>query len=316
VAQGVHAPDAKATLEHALDLWIDHGIGEGLERSTIEQRRRHSRLHIAPYLGRVRLADLTPPKVHAYVDRLRDTGMSVAMRRKVLTSLSTALAFARARGLVAQNAAQGVRVRKDERHISNGPLKAGRDFPTKAELKMLIDNAPDFWRAFIIVGIFTGMRISEIRGLRWRDVDNGTIHVAQRMDQWGAIGALKSKAAYRDIPLVPMAANALKQQRLRTGAGELVFTTPRGRPVVYTNFRKYVWRKLLAACGLDYEFHSLRHAAASLLIELGWQPKRVQAVMGHSSITMTFDRYGHLFPQGDIREDLKRLEAAVTAARA
>jgi integrase len=315
VATGAHAANAKATLESVLDLWIDHGIGEGLERSTIEQRKQHARLHIIPYLGRVRLSDLAPPRVHAYMDQLRDAGMSTAMRRKVLTSLSTALAFARGRGLVAQNAAAGIRLRKDERRISSGPLKAGRDFPTKAELRLLIDNAADFWRAFIVVAIFTGMRISEIRGLRWRDVDfdAGTIHVAQRTDQFGAVGSLKSKAAYRDIPLVPLALNALKQQRLRT-SGELVFTTPRGCAVVYGNFHKYVWRKLLDACGLDYEFHSLRHAAASLFIELGWAPKRVQAVMGHAAIAMTYDRYGHLFPQGDVGEDMRRLEAAVTAA--
>jgi integrase len=88
----------------------------------------------------------------------------------------------------------------------------------------------------------------------------------------------------------------------------------RGRALSPHNFFTNTWRPLLDACGLDYEFHSLRHAAASLFIELGWQPKRVQAVMGHSSITMTYDRYGHLFPQGDISEDMKRLEAAVVAA--
>jgi integrase len=65
-----------------------------------------------------------------------------------------------------------------------------------------------------------------------------------------------------------------------------------------------------------YGFHALRHAAASLFIaHLGWTPKRVQAVMGHASITMTFDRYGHLFvdAEGD-REAMKKLEAAVLSA--
>ena len=65
-----------------------------------------------------------------------------------------------------------------------------------------------------------------------------------------------------------------------------------------------------------YRFHSLRHAAASLFIaHLGWTPKRLQEVMGHASITMTFDRYGHLFsdPEGD-KEAMKKLEAAIVAA--
>ena len=185
--------------------------------------------------------------------------------------------------------------------------------PTKAELKLLIDRAPDRWRPLIVVAIFTGMRISELRGLRWSDVnlDAGVIHVTQRADQYGAIGSPKSKAGTRDIPLVPLVVNTLKQC---PRSGELVFTNTQGNQLFYSNFHKFAWKPLVKACGLDYEFHSLRHAAASLFIELGWAPKRIQAVMGHSSITMTFDRYGHLFPQDDVCEDIKRLEAAVVAA--
>lgn len=202
-------------------------------------------------------------------------------------------------------------MRSDDRN-GNGPLKAGRDFPTKAELKLLIDRAPQRWRPFIVTAIFTGMRASELRGLRWADVDlaNATIHVSQRADTWGKMGSPKSAAGRRDIPLTPLVVNTLNALKRE----ELVFTNSHGRVIHYANFHTYVWRPLLKACGLDYEFHSLRHAAASLFIELGWQPKRIQSVMGHSSITMTFDRYGHLFPQGDISEDLKRLEAAVIAA--
>jgi integrase len=315
VAQGTHAADPKTTIEEVVGQWLDHCRDEELERSTIEQRRIHLRLHIAPFIGRVKLADLTTPRVNAFVDKLRDSGRSVAMRRKVLTSLSIALSFARGRGLIAQNPAQGVRVRSDDRHKAKGPLKAGKDFPTKAELKLLIDGAPDYWRPFIVLAVFTGMRVSEIRGLRWSDIDleNATLHVSQRADQWGEIGPPKSAAGRRDIPLAPLVVNTLRRIERPPGT-DLVFKTQRGRAVIYTNFRKYVWRKLLRSSGLDYDFHSLRHAAASLFIELGWQPKRIQAVMGHSSITMTFDRYGHLFPQGDVAEDMKRLEAGVTAA--
>ena len=308
VSRGVHAPDAKTTIEGILDSWIDHCIDEGLERSTIEQRRRHAKLHIVPFIGRVKLAELTTPRVNAFMDALRDNGRSVAMRRKILTSLSTALSFAKGRGLVAQNVALGIKVRSDERHKANSPL-----FPTKAELKLLIDQAPERWRPYIVTAIFTGMRASELRGLRWCDVDfdAATIRVTQRADAWGKMGSPKSAAGRRDIPLVPLVVNTLRQQKR---FGELVFTNTLGGVISHHNFHTYVWKPLLDACGLDYEFHSLRHAAASLFIELGWQPKRIQAVMGHSSITMTFDRYGHLFPQGDISEDLKKMEAAVAAA--
>jgi integrase len=316
VASGIHAPNAKTTVEETIQLWIAHCVDEGLERSTIEQRQRHLKLHIAPLIGRVRLVDLTTPRVNAFLDALRDGSRSVAMRRKVITSLSTALSFAKGRGLVAQNVAVGVKVRSDERHKATGKLKAGRDFPTKAELKLLIDSTPTRWRAFIVTAIFTGMRASELRGLRWCDVDleNAMIRVAQRADTWGKMGAPKSAAGARDIPLTPLVVNALKEWKLAARGGEVVFTNNNGKVIAYSNFHTYVWRPLLDACRLDYEFHSLRHAAASLFIEtLGWSPKRIQAVMGHSSITMTFDRYGHLFDTKDDEAAMKRLEAAVTA---
>ena len=277
IATGVHAPDAKTTVEEAVRSWIAHCIDEGLERSTVEQRKRHLKLHIAPFVGRVKLAELTTPRVNPFMDTLRDNGRSVAMRRKILTSLSTALSFAKGRGLVAQNVALGVKVRSDDRQKA-GTLKAGRDFPTKADLKLLIDHAPERWRPFIVTAVFTGMRASELRGLRWSDVDfeNATIHVGQRADTWGKMGPPKSAAGKRDIPLTPLVVNTLRQWK---NSGELVFTNSSGRVIHYANFHTYVWKPLLKACGLDYEFHSFRHAAASLFIELGWQPKRIQAVM-------------------------------------
>src|SRR5262249_26972730 len=121
VASGVHAADSKTSVTDAFDLWLKHCINEGLERSTIEQRERHLKLHIAPFIGRVTLAELTTPRIHGFMDQLRDAERSVAMRRKVLTSLSTALAFAKGRGMIAQNAALGVKVRSDERHKAVSP---------------------------------------------------------------------------------------------------------------------------------------------------------------------------------------------------
>jgi integrase len=117
----------------------------------------------------------------------------------------------------------------------------------------------------------------------------------------------------------PMVTNALRLHKLTSispGPETLVFTNTRGRALSPHNFFTNVWRPLLKTCGLDYEFHSLRHAAASLFIEtLQWSPKRIQAVMGHSSITMTFDRYGHLFEnKEDDQVAMKRLEAAVVAS--
>jgi hypothetical protein len=128
------------------------------------------------------------------------------------------------------------------------------------------------------------MRASELRGLRWSDVDldNATIHVSQRADFYGTIGSPKSKAGARDIPLTPLVVNTLKQHRLTNGGFDLVFANSRGRVRPHTDFSRRIWKPLQKACGMGhYEFHSLRHAAASLFIELGWGARP----RGHTSLT-------------------------------
>src|SRR5262249_36572292 len=151
---------------------------------TIRQRRQHLKHHIAPFIGRHRLSDLTTPLVYDFDIKLRDGGRSMAMRLKVMTNLKTMLTFAQGRGLVAQNVARGVRIKADSREAGTGPLRAGVDFPTMGELNALIENCAGRWRPFIITAILTGMRLSELRGLHWTDVDleAGQIHVRQRAD--------------------------------------------------------------------------------------------------------------------------------------
>lgn len=331
VQQGTHtAASTSITVTKCYEQWIEHSEFEGLEFGTIRQRRQHLRLHVDPFIGREKLSDLTAPRIHKFDADLRDAGRSVAMRRKVLTNLKTAISFAQGQGQVAQNVARSVSLRKEVQRSARGPLRAGTDFPTKTELRLMLDKVSDKYRAFIVTAIFTGMRISELRGLRWRDVDleAGVIHVRQRADAWGRIGPPKSKAGSRDIPLVPMAINALRSWQPSCPAGklELVFPNRYGRVQTLQNLRERVFLPLQRAAGITttgetaspakYGFHALRHAAASLFIaHLGWTPKRVQNVMGHSSIRMTYDLYGHLFedPEAD-REAMKKIEAAIVAA--
>jgi integrase len=318
-------------------MWLAEGEANHLEFGTIRQRRQHLNLHVAPYIGRVRLADLTTPLVYDFDSNLRTDGRSVAMRRKIVTNLKTMLTFAQGRGLVAQNVARGVRIKSDDRESTGGPLRAGVDFPSMSELNALIDNSAGRWRPFFVTAIFTGMRLSELRGLRWGDVDldAGVIHVRQRADAWGRMGPPKSKAGKRDIPLAPIVVNTLIAWRADCPKGDLDLVFPNGlghveRPA---NIHARAWVPLLMKCKLTidggekdidgnaimmprYNFHLLRHAAASLFIRyLGWAPKRVQVVMGHASVTLTFDLYGHLFENIEAdREDMKKLEAAVRAA--
>jgi integrase len=322
VKQGVHTPaSTSVTVTRAGEMWIENCEAEKLERSTVNQRRQHLKHHINPYLGGIRLSELTTPSINQFDRQLRAAGRSLAMRRKIITTIKTLLSFAQNDGLVAQNVAAAVRVKGDEREENKGPLREGVDYPSRTQLKLLMDNAAPRWRPLLVTAMFTGMRASELRGLPWSDVDleNGTIHVRQRADAWSKIGKPKSKAGKRDIPLAPIVTNTLREWKLTCPKGDLGLVFPNGLGNVESiqNWYKRFWVPVQEQCGLPhFGFHALRHVAASLFIAyLNWTPKRVQEVMGHSSITVTYDTYGHLFQdKAADRDAMKKLEAAIVAA--
>jgi integrase len=152
------------------------------------------------------------------------------------------------------------------------------------------------------------------------DLQTGVLHVRQRADRFNRLGPPKSRAGRRTVPLAPMVINTLKEWKLtcpRTDL-DLVFPSEKGGIIWHGNLYLRGWRVLLDHCDLagtkdgqrPYTFHSLRHAAVSLMIETGWPPKKVQEIIGHGSIQMTLDTYGHLWPTpDDDRAAMARLEA-------
>ena len=105
--------------------------------------------------------------------------------------------------------------RRAERR-QRGKLKIGVDIPTREEIKAIVGAAQGRWRPLLLTAIFTGLRASELRGLRWEDVDfdKRELHVRQRADRYSAIGKPKSEAGERAVPLTPMVLNTLREWRL------------------------------------------------------------------------------------------------------
>lgn len=315
VSRGLHVADSQSiTVAEAGKLWIERAEREGLERSTLRQYTAHLTHHILPELGAIKLSSLTAPRVHAFADRMIDT-RSRAMGRKVIRSLGSLVDEAVARGLAAHNPVRSVKIRTPTRE------QAEIEMPSREELRAIIAGASGRWSPLILTAIFTGLRGSELRGLRWEDVDlkAGVLKVRRRADPWGAFGPPKSKAGRRDIPLAPMALNALKEWKLACPQTEhdLVFPSPKGRVLPHAMILKDVFWPLQVEAGVvgadgepKYSLHALRHAAAALFIDQGMSPKRIQALMGHASITMTYDVYGYLFPaDGEDHAAMAAIEA-------
>jgi len=335
VRAGTHTPDSRSTtVAEAGCLWLRSGEVAALERSTLEQYRRHLDLHIVPFIGAVRLAQLTVPAVRAFEDQLR-TSRSPAMVRKVLTSLGSILTDAQERGAVAQNVARSLRTQRrrgKERHADRrqkGKLKAGVGIPTPDEVRAIIAHLQGRWRPMLLTAMFTGLRVSELRGLRWADLDlkRAELHVRQRADRWRVIGRPKSEAGERVIPLPPMLVNTLREWKLACPKGELDLALPNGAGRVEdtSNIAERGWMPAQVAAGVVTKagkakypgLHSLRHFYASWCINrrvdggLELPLKVVQARLGHASIQMTADRYGHLFPSTDDGAELAAAEKAL-----
>lgn len=338
IREGVHvAESASTTIAKAGGLWIAGAERSGLERSTTDQYRQHMDLHISPMIGSVKLSDLNIPTVRAFEDRLRDEGRSPAMVRKILVSLGSLLADAQERGLVARNVIRDMRgkrragkARRQERR-QKGKIKVGVDIPTRDDVKAIVGALEGRWRPLLLTAIFTGLRASELRGLRWSDVDfdKREIRVHQRADRFNAIGRPKSEAGERSVPMPPLVMNTLREWKLASPKGELGLVFPNGNGNV-ESLANIINRGLVPAqikagvVGADGKarytgMHALRHFYASWCINrtedggLGLPPKVVQERLGHSSIVMTMDVYGHLFPRGDDAGELERAERALLA---
>jgi integrase len=298
VSQGTHTPDSVSiTVKKAAEQWVERGRRDGLEPTTVSAYDQHVRLHIVPLCGDVKLSQLTTPTVEGYRDQLVDK-LSRPMAIRVLRSLSSLIAEAQRRGQVAQNVAQGVRVKRSSRQ------KAKARIPSKSTLKALLAAAQaseDRQAApLAMLAVFAGLRASELRGLSWRQLNLGdaAVTVDQRADAKGTIGAPKSQASRRTIPLPSSAIRALKEWKLacRKTDLDLVFPSLAGKVMSHPYMSRNVLGPVLKeAEASSLTLHDLRHAAASLWIEQRVEPKRVQTWLGHHSIQVTFDTYGHLF---------------------
>ena len=228
VRTGVHVPDSQSIMvAEAAQLWLASGEAAGLERATLDSYRTHVEFHIVPLLGSVKLSQLSVPMVRGFEDALRKD-RSPAMVRKAVGSLGAILAEAQDRGLVAHNVLRGLRPRRRGQQARvdkrKGKFKIGVDIPSPEEIRRLIAHLDPRWRPLLLTAIFSGLRSSELRGLRWADVDlkRGEIHVRQRADCYRTIGRLKSEAGERTVPLPPMVVNTLREHRVACPKGNRI----------------------------------------------------------------------------------------------
>jgi integrase len=307
IERGEAVLDERRQLSDWLDQWLEQVVKPTVRPRTYESYETVVRIHLAPTLGHLRLNQLRPQHVQQLLADKTSSGLSARTVEYIWSILRRALKLAVRWDLVARNVAEQITPPRPVR-TEVTPLSI-------PEIHLVLKEAGIMrYGSAVTLALTTGMRRGEILGLKWDDIDftddSARLRVRrtlQRIDGHLVTGEPKSAKSRRTLTLTNLAIKALQRQRVmqaedRLAAGELwsgndyVFATPLGHPVDPRNFHRG-WHSLLDRVGLDRRpLHEARHTAASLMLSSGVPLKTVQETLGHSSIQLTADLYGHLMP--------------------
>ncbi|MBB3113615.1 integrase [Paenibacillus phyllosphaerae] len=264
------------------------------------------KLHILPKLGSVPIAQLTPYHIESFVSHLiRDKQLAPETIHRILSVVHTSLNAAERLDLVQKNVARGIeKPRVPHRELQVWDPEYVGQFLTH------IKGRSRYSIAFYLA-VMTGMRQGEILGLRWSDIElnGGIIRIQQTLSHDGKqlIAGAKTAGSIRSVTISPATIQMLQEHRQlidqERAAGDasyqhhdLVVCTSRGTPTSGRAIMK-VWYKLLQEHQAPpITFHDLRHTHASLLLRQGVHIKVVSERLGHSTVSMTLNRYSHLLP--------------------
>jgi len=295
----------KTTVADFLERWIeDHQ--RNLSPRAAERYGRIVRTHLVPNFGNITLTQLKPEHLQKVYAAMQKQGLSPRTVRYHHAVMHVALKTALKWGLIVRNPADAV----DPPKIHRNDMQTWDE----QEINQFLEGAKEtpYYTLFYTV-LFTGMRRSELLGLKWSDVDliQPQVSVSRSLHQLtdGSFVFTEPKSAKsrRNIALTPSNALLLKEHqekqrldRAMLGMGwsndDLVFGTLDGKPRIPDTITK-VWERLAAHAGVKViRFHDARHTHASLWLKLGIHPKIVQERLGHASIQMTLDTYSHVAP--------------------
>lgn len=258
------------------------------------------RVHVLPTFADEPIASITPTAVRRFVAERVASGAAPGTVRSARKVLRLVLATALDEGGIRKNPCDGVKVPASPR--------AEMVFLTAEQVEILAATIDERYSTLVRLAAFTGLRAGEICALRIGRVDlgQGRITVAESVTEVPRHGLLFSEPKTyerRSVTLPGFLVDELAAQMADRpdDPDALVFTSPGGSTLNHKNFYRRIFKPSLAAAGLPtaMRFHDLRHTCAALCIELGAHPKAIQERLGHSSITVTLDRYGHLFPKLD-----------------
>lgn len=296
---GSRRPSARQPFAEYARAWLEGFQGRtarGLDEDTREGYRRALERHAIPFFDGYRLCDVERPDVRRFVAHLQGLGLAAGSVRKYVAPLRAMFATAVEDGDLPHNPALGVRI--NARSRDDAPQEDAKAM-TRAELAAVLEALPERWELLFELLAHTGLRISELLGLDWSDVQFGAAPQLDVRRQFyrGRVKALKTNAGRRTLPLSPAMARRLWTVRPANGSGPM-FATRDGLRLQDRNLRR-VLDAASERAGVPWiGFHTFRHTCASMLLEAGKNIRQVSAWLGHEDPAFTLRTYTHLMDTG------------------
>lgn len=315
LGRGFHFEDSRGTLCDWSNYWLDGPLhSRELKATTIDLYRTLATKHLLPSeLARMRLRDIKPTHVEAFLSQLIVKGLSASTRRTIFSVVSHILGAAVGDGLIAADPIQG-RVRRPKSERSEVRFING-DEVNRLFDELRSNRLFEYFRLLVL----TGIRRGEGLGLDWESVDfsRKEIRINWTLTDAGQRTRPKSERSRRVIDMTADTEMLLRTQKIRQEqeaekAGsrwsgnpmKLVFTSQLGHPMVGRNVLRTIQRASIRA-GIDTPHskqkvgvHTLRHVVATRLLDGGVPMHTVSRILGHDSIDTTVDTYGHLVEAG------------------
>lgn len=318
------------TLKAWMQTWLTVYMQRAIKQSTYLSYEGYMRNHFVPALGDIPLQDITPRLLQQFYNYKQEhDNLSAKTITNMNLCLHKCLDHALKEGYLVSNPAASINLPHGERPQIN---ILSRD----EQARLVQASYRHRYGIFIRLTLSTGLRIGELLGLRWEDVDftSGLLHVRRTLNRLNklnlpreyagsrteiVIQEPKSKISMRSIPLLPMALQELSQWKMvqqaeQQAAGNayidsgMIVTNPLGGYVEPRTFKDY-YNQMLEIAGLRHlTFHALRHTFASRALEQGMDSKTLSMLLGHASVSFTLDTYTHVLNEHK-REGMKLMES-------
>jgi integrase len=307
INQGTYKELPKTTFKQFAEIWLKTYAEVNTKPSTFAGYQDIVRRLLIPSWGRRGVPDLTAGHLQRYLaERLNAVSPKTVSNEIVV--IKEMFKHAHRWGYIKSNPSEHLdrpKIERPEIEILN-----------PEEVERLLAKTTRPYRLAFLTDVFTGLRAGELWGLKWADIDLNALQINVKRSLWrGKFQTPKSKYSIRKVDIPEQLADALEKWRSVCPQNEmdLVFPNTEGRVSCHDNVVKRHFLPALRRTGLrSVSFHSLRHTNASMRIAAGQNIKYIQTQLGHSSIKVTLDIYGHLFNDADFsRRQVHLLEASL-----